>query len=98
MASSCHNKIGCEKWWVLNRIADRKVELEIIKLLEKYKQRFIKIGFRQTEYVQRSYRARDFSRPNYFKSEEYTSFGRSKRLRVLDYYYHDKNQYIMNNV
>jgi hypothetical protein len=41
---------NCRKKWIINRIFDRKVERKIVKLLEKYRQSYIRIPFVLDEY------------------------------------------------
>ncbi|KAJ3389204.1 hypothetical protein HDU92_001143 [Lobulomyces angularis] len=88
---------NCEKWWVLNRIVDKKMESEIIKILENYNQKYIKISFKLSEYILNDFRYQDFPEPDFFRSEEFKRFGKGQKIRVLDSFYHDKNQYVMNN-
>lgn len=44
------NITNCQKKWLLNRIFDRKNEEKIVKLLDKYKQSYIRIPFIHEEY------------------------------------------------
>ncbi|KAF9157373.1 hypothetical protein DFQ26_008796 [Actinomortierella ambigua] len=85
------------KVWVLNRIVDPLAEHAIIQLLEHHRQEYIRIPFRESEYLKQDYRLEDFPQPDFFSSEDYAAFSKVAKLRVLDYTYHDKNNYAMNN-
>ncbi|KAF9976744.1 hypothetical protein BGZ73_007969 [Actinomortierella ambigua] len=85
------------KVWVLNRIVDPLAEHAIVQLLEHHRQEYIRIPFRESEYLKQDYRLEDFPQPDFFSSEDYAAFSKVAKLRVLDYTYHDKNNYAMNN-
>ncbi|KAG0225225.1 hypothetical protein BGW42_004587 [Actinomortierella wolfii] len=85
------------KVWVLNRIVDPLAEHAIIQLLEHHRQEYIRIPFRESDYLKQDFRLEDFPQPDFFSSEDYAAFSKVAKLRVLDYTYHDKNNYAMNN-
>ncbi|KAF9112745.1 hypothetical protein BGX27_002880 [Mortierella sp. AM989] len=85
------------KLWVLNRIVDQHAETAIIQLLEHHRQEFIRIPFEEQEYLKQDFRIEDFPEPDFFSSDDYSTFSKVAKLRVLDYTYHDKNKYAMNN-
>lgn len=86
------------KLWVLNRIVDPQAEASLIQLLKHHRQDYISIPFVEKEYLKQDFRLEDFPEPDFFSSDDYSDFTKVAKLRVLDYTYHDKNNYAMNNV
>ncbi|CAH1760756.1 11313_t:CDS:2 [Entrophospora sp. SA101] len=86
-----------KKWWVLNRIVDQNYETALIELLTKYDQDYLIIPFKTDEYLKKDFKLEDFPEPDFFHSFEYLNFSRVAKLRTIDYTYHDKNLYAMNN-
>lgn len=86
------------KIFVLNRISDPNTEAAIIQLLEQYHMEYIRIPFVEHEYQQLDFRLEDFTEPDFLHSDDYRRYSKVSKLRVLDYTYHDKNLYAMNNV
>ncbi|KAF9979925.1 hypothetical protein BGZ65_005796 [Modicella reniformis] len=85
------------KLWVLNRIVDPSAEESIIQLLDHHRQEYIRIPFEEQEYLNQDFKLEDFPEPDFFSSDDYSTFSKVAKLRVLDYTYHDKNRYAMNN-
>ncbi|KAG0264571.1 hypothetical protein BG011_006557 [Mortierella polycephala] len=85
------------KLWVLNRIVDVQAETSIIQLLDHHRQEYIRIPFEEQDYLKQDFRLEDFPEPDFFSSDDYSTFSKVAKLRVLDYTYHDKNRYAMNN-
>ncbi|KAF9213513.1 hypothetical protein BGZ59_005219 [Podila verticillata] len=85
------------KLWVLNRIVDPQAEASLIQLLNHHRQEYITIPFVEKEYLKQDFRLEDFPEPDFFSSDDYSDFTKVAKLRVLDYTYHDKNNYAMNN-
>ncbi|KAF8936943.1 hypothetical protein BGZ58_003500 [Dissophora ornata] len=85
------------KLWVLNRIVDQHAEASIIQLLDHHRQEYIRIPFDENEYLKQDFKLEDFPEPDFFSSDDYSTFSKVAKLRVLDYTYHDKNRYAMNN-
>ncbi|KAG0020001.1 hypothetical protein BGZ80_004912 [Entomortierella chlamydospora] len=85
------------KLWVLNRIVDQHAETAIIQLLDHHRQEYIRIPFEEREYLKQDFKLEDFPEPDFFSSDDYSTFSKVAKLRVLDYTYHDKNRYAMNN-
>ncbi|KAF8977317.1 hypothetical protein BGZ46_007485 [Entomortierella lignicola] len=85
------------KLWVLNRIVDQHAETAIIQLLDHHRQEYIRVPFEEQEYLKQDFRLEDFPEPDFFSSDDYSTFSKVAKLRVLDYTYHDKNRYAMNN-
>ncbi|KAF9428373.1 hypothetical protein BGZ94_002591 [Podila epigama] len=85
------------KLWVLNRIVDPQAEASLIQLLDHHRQEYIKIPFIEQDYLKQDFRLEDFPEPDFFSSDDYSDFTKVAKLRVLDYTYHDKNNYAMNN-
>lgn len=86
------------KIWVLNRIVDPQAESSIIQLLEHHRQEYFLVPFVESEYLKQDFKLEDFPEPDFFSSDDYSTFSKVAKLRVLDYTYHDKNRYAMNNV
>lgn len=87
-----------KKYWILNRMVDPANEAAIIKLLKKHNQEYVRVPFEADEYLRQDFRLEDFPEPDFFHSEEYARFSKVAKLRTIDYTYHDKNIYAMNNV
>ncbi|OZJ03776.1 hypothetical protein BZG36_03464 [Bifiguratus adelaidae] len=85
------------KYWVLNRIVDPTNEAVIISLLKQHDQKYIRIPFDEEEYSKVDFRLEDFPEPDFMHSDEYMRFSKVAKLRTIDYTYHDKNLYAMNN-
>ncbi|KAF9923445.1 hypothetical protein FBU30_006506 [Linnemannia zychae] len=85
------------KLWVLNRIVDPQAESSIIQLLDHHRQEYIRVPFVEAEYLKQDFKLEDFPEPDFFSSDDYSTFSKVAKLRVLDYTYHDKNRYAMNN-
>ncbi|KAG9285860.1 hypothetical protein G9A89_013285 [Geosiphon pyriformis] len=86
-----------KKWWILNRIVDLEYEAALINLLKHHKQEYIRIPFDPDEYMKQDFRLEDFPEPDFFHSDEYMRFTKVAKLRTIDYTYHEKNLYAMNN-
>ncbi|GJJ69073.1 hypothetical protein EMPS_01419 [Entomortierella parvispora] len=85
------------KLWVLNRIVDQQAESSILQLLDHHRQEYIRIPFVEKDYLKQDFKLEDFPEPDFFSSDDYSTFSKVAKLRVLDYTYHDKNRYAMNN-
>ncbi|RUS14529.1 alginate lyase-domain-containing protein [Endogone sp. FLAS-F59071] len=86
-----------KKYWILNRMVDPANEAAIIKLLKKHNQDYVRIPFQADEYLRQDFRLEDFPEADFFHSEEYARFSKVAKLRTIDYTYHEKNIYAMNN-
>ncbi|CAG8466682.1 5632_t:CDS:2 [Funneliformis caledonium] len=86
-----------KKWWILNRIIDNEYENALIDLLKMYDQDYVRIPFITEEYLKFDFRLEDFPESDFFHSYEYMNFSKVAKLRTIDYAYHDKNIYAMNN-
>ncbi|KAI8393726.1 uncharacterized protein BYT42DRAFT_609497 [Radiomyces spectabilis] len=86
-----------KKIFVLNRIADAVRETALIELLDQFHMDYIRIPFVEREYQQLDFRLEDFPEPDFLHSDYYRRFSKVSKLRALDYTYHDKNVYAMNN-
>ncbi|RUS27229.1 alginate lyase-domain-containing protein [Jimgerdemannia flammicorona] len=86
-----------KKYWILNRMVDPANEAAIIKLLKKHQQDYVRIPFEADEYLRQDFRLEDFPEPDFFHSDEYARFSKVAKLRTIDYTYHEKNLYAMNN-
>ncbi|CAG8562729.1 4459_t:CDS:2 [Diversispora eburnea] len=92
------NFSNTKKWWIINRIVDSDYENAILTLLRYHKQDYIRIPFDSDEYFKRDFRLEDFPEPDFFHSYEYMNFSKVAKLRTIDFTYHDKNLYAMNNI
>ncbi|KAF9582467.1 hypothetical protein BGW38_000174 [Lunasporangiospora selenospora] len=85
------------KLWVLNRIVDPQAEASIVQLLDHHRQEYFRIPFEEQEYLKQDFKLEDFPEPDFFSSDDYSTFSKVAKLRVLDFTYHNKNNYAMNN-
>ncbi|GAB5593547.1 hypothetical protein Unana1_08447 [Umbelopsis nana] len=85
------------KIFVLNRIVDPVNEAAIIRLLDEYKMEYIRAPFHEEDYTKMDFRLEDFPERDFLHSDDYMHFSKVAKLRTLDYTYHDKNLYAMNN-
>ena len=86
------------KIFLLNRISDPSSEAAVVRLLEKYNMEYIRVPFIEEEYKQIDFRLEHFTEPDFLHSDDYRRLSKVAKLRALDYTYHDKNLYAMNNV
>lgn len=86
------------KIFLLNRISNIVNEAAIIRLLEHHRIEYIRLPFEEHVYKQLDFRLEDFTEPDFLHSDDYRRYSKVAKLRVLDYTYHDKNLYAMNNV
>jgi hypothetical protein len=87
-----------KKIFLLNRIIDPVNEATIIRLLDNYHMEYIRVPFDQKEYEQLDFQLEKFPYADFLHSDEYRRFSKVSKLRALDYTYHIKNLYAMNNV
>ncbi|CAO3611704.1 unnamed protein product [Cunninghamella blakesleeana] len=85
------------KIFLLNRISNAANEASIIRLLDRYNKEYVRIPFEEDVYSQLDFRLEDFTEPDFLHSDDYRRYSKVAKLRALDYTYHDKNLYAMNN-
>ncbi|KAI8061791.1 hypothetical protein BC940DRAFT_262355 [Gongronella butleri] len=85
------------KIFLLNRISNPANEATIIRLLDKYNQEYIRLPFEEDVYKQLDFRLEEFPEPDFLHSDDYRRYSKVSKLRILDFTYHDKNLYAMNN-
>ncbi|KAI8370944.1 alginate lyase-domain-containing protein [Blakeslea trispora] len=85
------------KIFLLNRIIDPINEATIIRLLDAYNMEYIRVPFIQQEYEQLDFQLEKFPDADFLHSDDYRRFSKVSKLRALDYTYHTKNLYAMNN-
>ncbi|CAO3600710.1 unnamed protein product [Absidia cylindrospora] len=85
------------KIFVLNRISNAVNEATIIHLLDRHQMEYLRLPFEENVYKQLDFRLEDFTEPDFLHSDDYRRYSKVAKLRVLDYTYHDKNLYAMNN-
>ncbi len=86
------------KIFLLNRIIDPISEATIIRLLDRYQMEYIRVPFDEAEYEQLDFQLESFPDPDFLHSDDYRRYSKVAKLRALDYTYHTKNLYAMNNV
>lgn len=82
------------KIWILNRIVDNQTEQNLIQLLRRYNETYIRIPFNLNEYRRIPY---FFPSINYFQSIDISRLSYLIKLQLIDTLYHLKNLYVMNN-
>jgi hypothetical protein len=87
----------CEKRWIVNRIVHGEVEAQIVDLLERRGQRYVRIPFDIDEYAQVEWALEDFPEPAFFLSQTFRSLDARTRLRAELHARWRKNAYVMNN-
>ncbi|KAI9259922.1 hypothetical protein BY458DRAFT_534916 [Sporodiniella umbellata] len=85
------------KIFLLNRITDPANEKAIIRLLDQKQMEYIRVPFEPKEYEQLDFQLESFPVPDFLHSDNYRRYSKEVKLRVLDYMYHTKNLYAMNN-
>ncbi|KAI8098716.1 uncharacterized protein BX664DRAFT_319406 [Halteromyces radiatus] len=85
------------KIFLLNRISNTANEATIIRLLDRHNKEYIRLPFEEDVYRQLDFRLEDFTEPDFLHSDDYRRYSKVAKLRALDYTYHDKNLYAMNN-
>ncbi|KAG0740927.1 hypothetical protein G6F62_009295 [Rhizopus arrhizus] len=85
------------KIFLLNRIIDPISEATIIRLLDRYQMEYIRVPFDEAEYEQLDFQLESFPDPDFLHSDDYRRYSKVAKLRALDYTYHTKNLYAMNN-
>ncbi|KAI9480451.1 MAG: hypothetical protein EXX96DRAFT_600322 [Benjaminiella poitrasii] len=85
------------KIFLLNRIIDPVNEATIIRLLDSYQMDYIRVPFVASEYEQLDFQLERFPDADFFHSDDYRRFSKVSKLRALDFTYHMKNLYAMNN-
>lgn len=89
--------LNTKKLWLLNRIVNPEYEEAIIELLKLHNQNYIRLPFDEQEYLKKDFRLEDFPEPDFFHSNKFMNFSKEKKLRAIDYIYHEKNLYAINN-
>ncbi|KAI8973188.1 alginate lyase-domain-containing protein [Mycotypha africana] len=86
-----------QKIFLLNRIIDPVNEATIIRLLDRYNMDYIRVPFDEEEYSRIDFDLEKFPDADFLHSDDYRRFSKVSKLRALDYTYHLKNLYAMNN-
>ncbi|ORZ23020.1 hypothetical protein BCR42DRAFT_318335 [Absidia repens] len=85
------------KIFLLNRISNTANEATIIRLLDRHNKEYIRLPFEEDVYKHLDFRLEDFTEPDFLHSDDYRRYSKVAKLRALDYTYHEKNLYAMNN-
>ncbi|KAI9268721.1 hypothetical protein BY458DRAFT_436900 [Sporodiniella umbellata] len=85
------------KIFLLNRIIDPVNEATIIRLLDHYQMEYIRVPFVEQEYERLDFELESFPDADFLHSDDYRRYSKVAKLRALDYTYHTKNIYAMNN-
>ncbi|MCF2152071.1 alginate lyase family protein [Desmonostoc muscorum LEGE 12446] len=88
--------IKCNKRWVVNRIVDSEYEKAILKLLNKYNQKYIHIPFIQEEYTRIDFDFQGFFEFK-FHDKQYIKTLNFDQRKLENYLYRYKILYVMNN-
>lgn len=80
--------VNCEKKWVVNRIFQSEIQVSIIELLEKHKQKYIIIPFNKDEYMEIENDDEIFS--------DQKNLSQTQEKRLLTAKYRHKINYVMN--
>eukprot|EP00124_Ichthyophonus_hoferi_P000902 Ihof_evm11s39 gene=Ihof_evmTU11s39 len=89
--------VELDRWWIVNRIVDRKEEIRIIALLEEKKQKYIHIPVVTKEYAKCKMRYEVYGQRDMIHSIKFRELDYKMQVAILSNVYHDKNLYIMNN-
>ncbi len=87
---------NCRKCFVLNRIIDKKIEQDLIDLLEKYPVDYLLIPFSGKEYAETGWRVDEFGGVDYFSSEKFYKESLDIKKRQLIWAMSPKINYAMN--
>ncbi|SFM05131.1 alginate lyase family protein [Methylorubrum salsuginis] len=88
---------GCTKIWILNRIVCRRVEAELIDLLEQHGRRYDRIPFDADAYRRVGWSLEHTSTTGYPGEPAWDGIPEYERQRIDDKTYEFKNLYLMNN-
>lgn len=88
---------NCEKRWIVNRIVDADEEAEIISLLERHQQPYLRIAFDEAEYGRIEWDSDGFSAPDFPFSRTYLKLEAATQQSVQMHLRRLKNLYVMNN-
>ena len=86
------------KIFLLNRISDPANEAAIVRLLDQHQMEYIRVPFDEKEYEQLDFQLESFPDSDFLHSDDYRRYSKVAKLRILDFMYHTKNLYAMNNV
>lgn len=89
--------LGCEKRWVVNRIADREQESKIMSLLHRHEQKYIHIPFVIDEYAQCRYDIDGLPKELFLHNRKAPATLTNLRVKAFEYPFRHKNLYAMNN-
>ena len=87
----------CEKRWIVNRIADPVEEAEIISLLERRRQPYLRIPFDDAEYGRIEWDSNGLPAPDFVFSRPFSRLPAATKQRVQLHLRRLKNLYVMNN-
>ncbi|KAG0792239.1 hypothetical protein G6F63_004483 [Rhizopus arrhizus] len=85
------------KIFLLNRISDPANEAAIVRLLDQHQMEYIRVPFDEKEYEQLDFQLESFPDSDFLHSDDYRRYSKVAKLRILDFMYHTKNLYAMNN-
>ena len=88
---------GCEKHWVVNRIADAPVEKSILDLLQSHRQHVVHLPFIAADYARIGLDPSCLPRPDFLASREFERLEEKKKNRLRVAQLRLKNIYVMNN-
>ncbi len=88
---------GCEKRWVVNRIADREQEQKIISLLEQHGQKYIHLPFEIDQYAKCRFDFDGLPKELFMHNGNLAASPVYLRGKALEYPFRYKNLYAINN-
>lgn len=88
---------GCEKRWVVNRIADPQVEAELLDVLRAHGQSVLHLPFVPADYARVPLDFDCLPSPGYLKTRRFRWLRQKHRNRILGAVHRLKNLYVMNN-
>jgi hypothetical protein len=93
--------VGCEKRWVVNRIADPEAEAAILQLLDQHQVPYLRLPLDWDGYAQVGFQVDNFLDsevpPNFFQSSAFAKLSPFGQEVALDTLYDTKNRYVMHN-
>ena len=88
---------NCEKLFIVNRIADKEEEKEIVELLENSDANYTVIPFELNQYYKHGWDLDSIPSEYYIVSKRHSELKEDEQSHVMNTTYNNKNRYVMNN-
>jgi hypothetical protein len=88
---------GCERRWLLNRIADPQAEAALVALLERHGQRYLRMPFVEADYFACGIDFRGLPETLYLHRAGFHAQRPLIQLRIREWCFRARNLYLMNN-